>query len=385
MNNQPKRLLALDIMRGMTVASMILVDNPGTWEHVFAPLNHAQWNGLTPTDLVFPFFIFMMGVSMYFSLSKFDFHPSKSAFYKIIRRSAVILLLGYIKEWFSQFCSRLIAMDGNISLWERIADAANNFDTMRIPGVLTRIALCYFIASILIVTIRNRKALFYIAIGLLIVYSGILIFGNGYDFSSKNIIYIVDHAVFGDSHIYSGLTVDGVNIPFDPEGLLSSIPVVAQVLLGFLLGGMIKQTAENEKLSFQLFIIGFGLTALGWLLSYGLPINKNIWSPTFVLVTTGIGAALLGFLIWLIDICGLKKWCIIFEPFGSNALFSYALSAFLIILFNAISLKNFIYQNICVALFGDTCGASLMFALLFDAFIWLIVYILYRKKIYIKI
>ena len=181
------RLLSLDILRGVTIAGMILVNNPGSWGNIFAPLRHAEWNGLTPTDLVFPFFMFIMGISTYFSLKKFDFKPSKQLMVKVFRRTVLIYLIGLFITWLSNFCYGLPRADVALPLSERLADAANSFSHLRLVGVLPRLALCYCAASLVAVFIRHKLIPWVIA-GILVVYSVILLVEHGYEFSAENII-----------------------------------------------------------------------------------------------------------------------------------------------------------------------------------------------------
>lgn len=387
------RLLSLDILRGVTIAGMILVNNPGSWSHIYTPLEHAPWNGLTPTDLVFPFFMFIMGISTFFSLRKFEFKPSKHLLEKIFRRTVLIYLIGLAIAWFSNFCYGLSRADAAIPLGERILAAANSFDHLRLVGVMPRLASCYCAASLIAITVRHRMIPWLIA-GILVVYSFILLLGHGYDFSSDNIIYIVDKAILGENHMYKGLVVDGVNNVFDPEGLLSTLPAIAHVLIGFMCGEAIMSTKDNFKRISDLFITGTILMFAGFLLSYGLPINKNIWSPTFVLTTCGLAANFLGLLIWIIDIKGYKAWSRFFESFGINPLFLYVLGGVLGILFGSIkvpfgaetiSIKSLIYKEALVPMFGSEIFASCIYAILFVCLNWCIGYILYKKKIYIKI
>ena len=385
---RPKRLLALDILRGITIAGMILVNNPGSWGHIYAPLEHASWNGLTPTDLVFPFFMFIMGISTYFSLRGYRFELNGHTLWKIVRRTVVIFLIGMFIAWLGLFLRRAL---NDYTFW----DAMLNFGDIRILGVMPRLAICYGVGSLCALIIKKKWLPWFVA-ALLVVYSLMLLFGNGFEFADRNIISIVDHKVLGPNHMYSD-TIDGVTLKFDPEGLLSTLPSIAHMLIGFICGGLIMSTHDNSQRIIKLFIIGTVLTFCGFLLSYGLPINKKVWSPTFVLTTCGLAASFLGLLIWIIDIKGHRKWCTFFEAFGINPLFMYCLGAVLSILIGTvkipwsgaesgmISIKGWIYQGVLMPLFGDATFASLVFALLFLIFNWLIGLILYKKKIYIKI
>lgn len=381
-----QRLLSLDIMRGMTIAAMLLVNNPGSWDSIYAPLRHASWNGLTPTDLVFPFFMFIMGVSAYLSLRKYDFHPTRATLWKILRRTVVIFAIGLGVAWFGLFLR-------GIRSGATVVDAALNFDHIRILGVMPRLAICYGVASLVAVTLRHRWLPALIAV-LLAVYAVLLVTGYGYEFSDRNIISVVDHRVLGEAHMYAD-TIDGVRLKFDPEGLLSTLPSIAHVLIGFWCGMLITGAPDNDKRVQYLFIVGTILTFAGFLLSYGLPINKKIWSPTFVLTTCGLAASMLALLMWIIDICRYRSWSGFFEAFGVNPLFMYVLGTVLSLIMSAVSVPcadgtvsvhGWIYRVVMMPLCGgDATLASLVFALAFVSINWIIGYILYKKRIYIKI
>lgn len=383
-----KRLLALDILRGMTIAGMILVNNPGSWGAIYAPLRHAAWNGLTPTDLVFPFFMFIMGISTYLSLNKYHFHPEGTVIRKIIRRTVVIFLIGLGIGWFSRFCNTFYALGSeDISFWERLGRSCWTFDRMRILGVLPRLALCYGAAALIAVTVRHNRIPWIIGI-LLCGYAVILWVGHGFEISEANIVGVVDRAILGPAHMYR----EG-DLAFDPEGLLSTLPAIAHVLIGFCCGKLICTPAKTSDKLLKLFLIGSVMMLVGWLLSYGCPINKKVWSPTFVLMTCGMASSLLALLIWIIDVKGKKRWSLFFESFGINPLFLYVTASILAILLGAIhiphgteniSLHGALYQLGLEPLFGPTLG-SLVYALLFVGVNWLIGYPLYKHKIYIKI
>ena len=313
-----KRLLALDILRGITIAGMILVNNPGSWSAIYAPLEHASWNGLTPTDLVFPFFMFIMGASTYLSLKKFDFRCSRATVRKILRRVLVIFLIGVGIGWFSRFCGTFNALsDEGVPFWERIGRSCWTFDRMRILGVMQRLALSYGAAALIAVTVRHRR-IPWIAAGLLAGYFAILLSGHGFEISEQNVVGIVDRAILGPAHMYR----QG-DLAFDPEGLLSTIPSIAHVLIGFCCGGLLVGARNLTDKIQNLFLVGSALMLCGWLLSYGCPINKKIWSPTFVLVTCGMASSLLALLIWTIDVKGYRRWSRFFESFGNKPLFLY--------------------------------------------------------------
>lgn len=403
---QKKRILALDILRGITIAGMIMVNNPGSWGHIYAPLEHASWLGLTPTDLVFPFFMFMMGISTYISMRKYDFKYSHDSLIKIIKRTVVIFLIGLAIGWFSRLCYGLAGSDSALPLGQRILDAANSFSTMRILGVMQRLAICYCFVSLIAITVKH-KFIPYIIGAIFVVYTVLLLMFNGLEFSLNNIVYVIDHALFGDAHLYKDTVTSLVGsvqsssefsldiyqrqrLPIDPEGLLSTLPSIGHVLIGFLCGKIIMTVKDNNLRVMNFFIVGTILTFTGFLLAYGLPISKKLWTPTFALVTCGLAASLLALLIWIIDVKGYTNWCKFFEAFGINPLFMYVLGGVLGILFGSVkiaglSIKSWIYAETLVPMLGDKTLASLIYALLFIALNWSIGYILYKKKIYIKI
>lgn len=375
-----KRLLALDVLRGITIAGMIMVNNPGSWSYVYAPLQHAPWIGLTPTDLVFPFFMFIMGISTYISLRKYNFEFSHSAALKILKRTVVIFAIGLGIAWFSLLC--------------RTGDFFP-FAHIRILGVMQRLALCYG-ATAIIALVMKHKYIPYLIAFLLVGYFIILVTGNGFAYNDTNILSIVDRAVLGEAHMYKD---NGI----DPEGVLSTIPSIAHVLIGFCVGKLLlsvqPDSTANSRLStlnsqlIKLFLVGTILTFAGFLLSYGCPISKKIWSPTFAIVTCGLASSFLALLVWIIDVKGYTKWSRFFESFGVNPLFIYVTGAVLSILLGSItftyggetiSLHGYIYNIVLRPLLGDYPG-SLVFALLFVTLNWCIGYILYKKKIYIKI
>ena len=336
MNSQTKtnkRILALDILRGVTIAGMIMVNNPGTWGHIYAPLRHAEWNGLTPTDLVFPFFMFIMGISTYISLKKYNFEFSHAAAMKILKRTIIIFLIGLAIGWFSRFCYYWAGSHEGLSFSEQLWASVWTFDRIRILGVMQRLALCYGATAIIALTMKHRHIPYLIAT-LLVGYFILLMCGNGFAYNETNILSIVDRAILTPAHMYKD---NGI----DPEGLLSTIPSIAHVLLGFCVGRMMLDSNRAE----------------------------------------------------IIDVKGYKKWCTFFEAFGVNPLFMYVLGGVLSILFGSISfpwgdgnisIHGFLYKIVLMPIFGET-GGSLAYALLFVAINWCIGYQLYKRKIYIKI
>lgn len=385
LSQQSSRLLSLDILRGITIAGMIMVNNPGSWSYIYTPLGHAHWHGLTPTDLVFPFFMFIMGVSTFMSLRKFQFKPSKAAIWKIVRRTILIFVIGIGLGWFGLLCRGLAS-------GETIIQAATHFDTLRILGVLQRLALSYGFAGLITLFVKSQHLPWVTGL-LLFVYFLILQFGNGFEMSEQNIIAVVDRALWGTDHMYKDVNLVGERIALDPEGLLSTIPSIAHVLIGFLFGKLIVDHKDNHTRVEKLLIWGTILAFAGLLLQYGCPINKKIWSPTFVLTTTGFAAQLLGLLIWTIDINKKERWSRFFHAFGVNPLIVYVFAGVLANLVSnirfgregeSVSIKEFIYDTMLRSWAGNYFG-SLLYALLFVSVCWLFGYILYKRNIFIKL
>jgi len=388
-----QRLLSLDVLRGITIAGMILVNNPGSWSYVYAPLGHAQWNGLTPTDLVFPFFMFIMGVSMYLSYSKFNFQFSGKTFVKLLRRSVLLFLIGLGIGWLSLSMRQFNALDGSGLIWyERLWQSVSELGNLRILGVLQRLALVSFFGSLVILLFKPKQIPWLIAV-ILVGYWLLIAFTGSYAENESSIISMVDQSVLGVSHMYTDHLQDGISVVFDPEGILSTLPCIAHVLLGFWAGKLISETKVlGEKIQ-KLFIFGTILLFAGFLLDYGFPINKKIWSSSFVLATCGLGSLLLGLLIWIIDIKHKKNWSVFFESFGVNPMFVYVVAALLSILLGnikiyfageLISLKSVVFSYWLQPLLGDYPG-SLAFALMMVIISWFIGHILYKKKIFIKL
>lgn len=379
-----ERLLSLDILRGITVAGMILVNNPGNWGEIYTPLRHAEWDGLTPTDLVFPFFMFVMGVSMSFSLSKYNSTFMKAFGKKLVRRTLILFLLGFFLSWFSLVINNLVNNNPDITL----ANLFFPLENIRILGVLQRLALTYFAGSLLIVLIPKRNCLIAISIGILALYYIILKVGNGFELSEHNIIAIIDKKLWGDNHMYKEWLPNGGHIYFDPEGLLSTLPGITHVIIGFFCGEIIRQKKALGKRLISLTVTGILLLFSGYLLSYGCPIIKKIWSPSYVLVTCGLAYLFLVLLIWIVDINKVNKWSLPFQAFGTNPLFIYIIASLLACIFETPILGVAITASIYTALYhliGIPKIASLIYALLYISMNGGIAYILYKKHIFIKI
>ena len=374
---QGNRLLSLDILRGITVAGMILVNNG--WGESFEMLGHSKWNGMTPCDLVFPFFLFIMGISCYLSLVKSEFKPTPKVIRRIIKRTVLLFAIGLFINWFDN------AIEGDFLC----------FGHLRIWAVMQRIALCYGIVSLFALFCNHRYTI-PVIVGLLIIYTAILVLGNGYaQDASVNVLAQVDLNLFGYDHLYH-------KSPVDPEGLLGTISSVAHVLLGFYCGKLIRQKDTVSDKVIALFVVGTILVIGGYLLSYGLPLNKRIWSPSYVMVTCGLASLLQAILMYVIDLSGSKflrpfgskrqsrvftlhsSLLTFFRVFGVNALALYVSSELLAILLGNLGVSEVVY-NAIHTIIPPLKFASLAYALYFVALNFLIGYVLYRKKIYIKL
>ena len=379
-----KRLLAVDILRGITIAGMLLVNNPGTWSHLYTPLEHAEWIGLTPTDLVFPFFMFVMGVSMYFSLRKFQFRPSRQLMTKIVRRTVLLFLIGWAVQWFGMFLRGLYTPESHFF--------ASMFGRLRILGVFQRLALVYFFGSLVAITFKPRHIPWVSGL-ILVAYALILGLGNGYEFSLDNILSRVDLAVLGEQHMYHE-SAGGVKLALDPEGLLSTLPCVAHVLIGFMVGKCLIDVRDNRDRIVQIAVWGSVMLLVGWLLQYGIPCSKKAWTSTYVLITCGMAASILAMLIYTIDVKGHSRWCRFFQAFGVNPLFCYLMGTILSIVFGTVRLgmdgdtpvtiHSLIYDT-WRAVTTTPEAASCLYAITFVLITWCFGYVLYKKKIYIKL
>lgn len=341
-----KREQSIDVLRGLTIALMIIVNNPGSWVATYPPLKHASWNGFTLCDCVFPFFLFVMGVSMYFSFSKGGFKLS----WKTGRRFLLLLVIGLLLNYVSG-----IVWGGVWSLGE-----------LRLTGVLVRFALCFGISALLVCKV-NHKWLGWISAVILVGYALLLWLGNGYEYGPSNILSKADRWLLG-AHMYDD---NGI----DPEGILSTVPAVAHTLIGFLVG---KTLAEGNLRKMD--VIGAALLTGGFLLMWALPLNKKIWSPSFVLVTCGAATLLLSMLHYWIDEKNVWKHTGFFKVFGTNAIFCYILSHVIAWVLDGSGLHKAYRLAI-----GDSCLLSLAYALAVLAIVYLIALPLYKKRIFIKL
>jgi predicted acyltransferase len=365
-----QRYLALDVLRGMTVALMILVNNPGSWAHIYAPLEHAAWQGCTPTDLVFPFFLFVVGASMFFSFSKYGNQLNKASLLKIGKRTLLIFAIGLFLNSFPQW--------------------SQDYSKLRIMGVLQRIALAYGFAAVIVMSVP-RRYLPYLGGAILLIYWGLVANLGGADPYSLagNPASPFDAALLGESHLYKGF-----GIPFDPEGVFSTLPAIVTVIIGYLVGATIKETPKM-KVPFRLFVFGMIAISAGLLWGLFFPICKAMWSSSYVLYTAGWASLLLALLIWVIDLKGYAGWTPFFVVFGMNPLFIFAFSGLWARILGrmihitvaegkVVNGSTWLYNNIFVPVGGDLNG-SLLFAVAHVVLFWLLGYVLYKKKIFIKV
>lgn len=361
------RLLSLDVFRGITIAGMVLVNDPGSWEHIHWPLEHAQWSGWTPTDLVFPFFLFIVGVAITLSLGKRveTGGVTRDVYLKIIKRALIIFAIGLFLNGIPHF---------PLAEW-------------RIPGVLQRIAVCYLIASLIFLNTSVRTQIL-IAVGLLLLYWIVVmtIPAPGYaagDLTKEGSLpSFVDRVVFG-KHVWAQAKV------YDPEGILSTIPAVVTSLIGVLTGTWLRSEKSRIEKVAGMFVAGAVLIAIGWAWNPFFPINKALWTSSYVLFTGGLALQFLGLCYWLIDVKGYRRWAKPFEIFGLNAIALYILADLLANLLELIkvgndSLGGWTYDHLFSSWLSPI-NASLGFAIGFVLVCFFFMWLLYRRKIFIKI
>ncbi|GAA3982721.1 acyltransferase family protein [Mucilaginibacter dorajii] len=370
-----ERFTALDVFRGMTICFMIIVNAPGSGADVWTPLDHAPWIGFTPTDLVFPSFLFAVGNALSFSKKKFE---TDAAFIgKIFKRTVIIFLLGYLMYWFPFF-------HREAGGW-----AFNPLSHTRIMGVLQRIALCYFFGA-LIVHYCSQKTAVIISVVLLMGYwIFLLAFGEaGKEYTMLgNAGTKLDIVIMGNAHLYHD---KGGPIAFDPEGLLSTLTGIVNVIGGFLAGAFIQRKGKNYESVARLFMAGVLLIATALFWAQFFPIAKKLWTSSFSLLTIGIDLLLLGFLIFTIEIKKIQRGTNFFLTFGRNSLAIYLLSELLLTVFQTIwvgpklSFYDWINQVFYQRVFPGAFG-TLVFAICYMMLCWLVAYVLDKRKIYIKI
>ena len=374
MEIKSERLLSLDVFRGITIAAMILVNNQGDWGHVYPALDHAPWNGFTPTDAIFPFFLFIVGVTTAFSLHKRKERGDDQIklIKKIFFRSSVLILLGIIKENFPFFA------------WQEF----------QFTGVLQRIGIVYFFTALIFLKTSLRTQVI-ITFAILFVYWGLMTLvpvpGIGY----ANLEQTTNLGAYLDRLLLGGHLNVKTKI-WDPEGLLSSLPGIASSLSGVLLGHLLVSKIDESVKTIKMFIYGNFAILLALLWNIWFPINKNLWTSSFVLLSSGIALNVFALCYWFADIRKIRWWTKPFAVYGMNALFVYFISAIfgriikkLIFITNdsnaVLNLKDFTFQSYIRPLFESPFNASVAWAFLMVLF-WLgILWILYKKRIFIKI
>jgi len=382
------RFQSLDVFRGATVCLMILVNNAGSGAHTYPPLKHAHWHGLTPTDLVFPFFLFAVGNAMAFVLPKLKEQGDGTFWKKIIKRTLLIFGIGLFLNWYPF----VRWYEGSLEFISWV-NPHDNTKGVRIFGVLQRIALCYFFASIIVYYLKPKYA-WYLSLLLLLAYWAICVVGNPADpFSIEGWIgNNLDQAILHVPHLYRG-----EGIAFDPEGL-STIPAIVEVVFGFFVGMYIKANAtqieDNSiyKTLTILFVAAIALLVTGYCWDMVFPINKKIWTSSYTIYTTGLAIITICLFIYFIEIKKYKGFPVkFFEVFGKNALFIFALSAFLpktAKLFTSddgVNFWNWLYVGVWKNLPGDPRLGSMMYAVSIIIFMWAICWWMDKKKIYIKV
>jgi len=400
------RYYSLDVFRGATVCLMILVNNPGSWQHIYPPLEHAAWHGLTPTDIVFPFFLFAVGNALSFVMPRLKAGGDATFWKKIIKRSALIFLIGLFLQWWPFFI-----WNNDHLVFRRWVDPNNPESGVRILGVLQRIALCYFFASVIIYYLKPKGSL-YFGLMLLVLYWILCYIGNpGDPYSLQGWFGTnIDKKILHVPHMYKG-----EGLPFDPEGVMSTMSAIVEVIFGYFVGDYIQKKSkvpENLALGtvnnfgpYQmlsgLFVGGVVMLLTGYWWDKVFPINKKIWTSSFTVYTSGLATITIATMIYLIEYKNMRGWFTkFFDVFGKNALFVFALSAFLPRTLALIRIPDhvddegkmayitpwsWLYQRVLIHIPGDPRVGSLAYAICVILFMWFVCWWLDKKKIYIKV
>lgn len=395
-----QRFYSLDVFRGATVALMILVNNPGSWSYIYPPLEHAPWHGVTPTDLVFPFFLFAVGNAFAFVMPRLREAGPSSFWKKIIKRTVLIFAIGLFLNWIP-----FVRWDDGYLVFKywSYADADGTLHGIRIMGVLQRIAVAYFFAAIIIYFFKIRGS-FFIACVILLFYWFLCVAMNPADpfsvygwFGTE-----IDKSILGAQHLYHGEFRNGKALAFDPEGLMSSFGPVAQVIFGYLCGDYIIKKGKTAEMVNGLFVAGVVFLFAGYVWDMVFPLNKKIWTSSYVVFTSGLAMVILAVMIYLIELQGKRGWLDkFFNVFGKNPLFIFVLSGFLPRFTSLIRIPDgvnaagainystplqWFYLHVCKPIFPNNLyNGSLLYAIIWICFMWLIVYWMDKKKIYIKV
>ncbi len=391
-----ERLLSLDVFRGLTVAGMLLVNNPGSWGAIFPPLGHAAWHGWTPTDLIFPFFLFIVGITTELSLGarRARGASDRDLAFAILRRGGLIFLLGFLLSWFPFYQWGPIDGMADAGFWDRVL---YRLDHVRVLGVLQRIGLAYIIGALLTLrtTLKQQVAIvagllfgYWFAMTLLPVPDSGALGALMLDGRGSNLAAWIDRAILGAKHIWSG------GVVYDPEGILSTIPAAGTVMLGVLAGRWIG-TARSlaERLS-GLFAVGALATMAGMMWDWSFPINKALWTSSYVLLTAGVACLTLATIMWIVDVHRVTGWTRFFVVYGMNPMIAFLGSGLMARIIYSMWKVEVDGQPVAVqAAFHQTVFASwlpprlasLCFALTFVLFWYAILALLHRRRIYFKV
>ena len=391
-----ERLISLDVFRGMTVAGMLLVNNPGTWSAIYPPLGHAAWHGWTPTDLIFPFFLFIVGITTHISMSARRARgDSDAALVKqILRRGSIIFLLGLLMAWFPFYQWGAIEGMDNPSIMDRIV---YRVDHLRILGVLQRIGLVYIFAALL--TLRTSLKQQVIIVTVLLYgywFAMTLIPIPGKDIGalllsvpSETIAAYVDRAILGRNHIWGG------SVTYDPEGILSTFPAIGTAILGVMAGRWISQQRPLAERIAALAAVGCIAMVVGLMWNWSFPINKNIWTSSYVVFTAGMACATIATTMWIIEEQNVRWWTKPFVIYGMNPIVAFVGSGVLARIIYTLwkvpyngqptAVEAVIYRSVFAPMFEDPRTASLAMAMATVVFWYLILAVLYRKKIFLKV
>ena len=375
----PVRLLSLDVFRGLTVAAMILVNNPGSWSTIYAPLKHAEWNGCTPTDLIFPFFLFIVGVSISYALgSKKESNSQSKLLFTALKRASILFGLGLFLNLFPKV----------------FTDPMEAISTVRIPGVLQRIAIVFFFTALIYVK-TNQKTQLRLFFGILIAYWALMTFvpvpGIGYANLEKetNLGAWLDRTILTEAHLWKSVKT------WDPEGILSTLPAVATGLFGVLIGTWLRRKDREESVKISwMFSIGILAVVFGLIWDLFFPINKALWTSSFVLYAGGLATIGLALCYWLIDVQGYKKGTTPLVVYGVNAITVFFLSGLIpriltLIMVNMpdgtrVNSRVWMYETFYTPYFTPI-NASLAGAVTFILIWLLILWVMFKRKIIVKV
>ena len=394
--------MSLDVFRGLTIAGMLLVNDPGTWSAIYDPLEHAAWHGWTPTDLIFPFFVFIVGITTYLSLKSRRARGASEGEIRrtIIRRGVIIFLLGAFMSGFPFFTWTAIPNNPDPSFFDRVIDRLLHW---RIMGVLARIGIVYIVAALIAQRTTVRQQIITI-VGLLYGYwfvmtllpvpdSGVL-GALALDTPSATMAAYFDRLFLDWSRWGLGNHNWGSTLTWDPEGILSTLPAVATAMLGILCGRWIAEKRPLEERLNGMFAAGALGMMVGLMWNWAFPINKSLWTSSYVVFTAGMAAVSLATIMWLVDLKGWNGWTKPFVIYGMNPILAFVGSGVMARLIytlikvdyngKTVSLQSAIYQSM-YASWLEPKNASLAFALTFVLFWYVVVYVLYRKRIFLKV